>query len=143
MKHTCKEHGEIAFCDGCLYDAALAQIERLKDENQKMHRICIELQRTRDIACKHIEICESANEYLKADMHGAEIGHNHFVSKLKERHAAEVAELKAELAQAIQINEIYQKQMLIDSDNIAGLESKIDEILIIFKQCNDNPQFRT
>lgn len=44
------------------------EIVRLKDENEKMHKICIELQRTHDMVCKHLEICESANEYLKAEL---------------------------------------------------------------------------
>lgn len=34
MSHSCKEHGEVAFCDSCLIEAQQAEIEQLQKEKR-------------------------------------------------------------------------------------------------------------
>lgn len=38
MSHSCKEHGEVAFCDGCLVEAQQAEIEQLKAEKKELEK---------------------------------------------------------------------------------------------------------
>ncbi|WP_257226780.1 MULTISPECIES: hypothetical protein [unclassified Acinetobacter] len=42
MSHSCKEHGEVAFCDGCLIEAQQAEIEQLKTQLNNMEACYIE-----------------------------------------------------------------------------------------------------
>jgi hypothetical protein len=49
-KHQCLEHGEVAFCDGCLIDSLNNEISQLKSQLNNMEACYIQMKKERDDA---------------------------------------------------------------------------------------------
>lgn len=47
-KHQCLDHGEVAFCDGCLVDSLHHEISQLKAQLNNMEACYIEKKKERD-----------------------------------------------------------------------------------------------
>ncbi|WP_180082507.1 hypothetical protein [Acinetobacter sp. YH12123] len=44
-KHQCLDHGEVAFCDGCLVDSLHHEISQLKAQLNNMEACCIQVKK--------------------------------------------------------------------------------------------------
>lgn len=47
-KHQCQDHGEVAFCDGCLVDSLHHEISQLKAQLNNMEACYIQVKKERD-----------------------------------------------------------------------------------------------
>lgn len=71
-----------------------SEIESLKTQNGVLSgRVSELLDERQDLYENNTKFSDEIDS-LKAENHGSEIGHEHFVKKLKERHAGEIEDLK-------------------------------------------------